>query len=100
MLRVLALRKPAFDYERELGSAAMDADLLREALSETEQHIADGERLIAGQRALAQSAAERKSGYAAEASRLLSLFEQILAVNVAERGRILRELRKLYASRH
>ncbi len=86
------VRKPAFDYERELDSTTMDPDLLREALSETEQHIADGERMIAEQRTLAKEAAERGARYADEANRLLSIFEKSLAVNVAERDRILREL--------
>ncbi len=77
----------------------MDAEPLREALSETEQHIADGERrLIAEQHTLAKDAAERKARYAAEVSRLLLLlFDENLSVNDAERHRI---LRKLYASRH
>ncbi len=103
MSSVLALREPAVDYERELGRAAMDAldtEVLREALSETEQYIADGKRLIAVHCSLAQEAEGRNTGYAEEASKSLALLEKSLAVNIAERDRILRELRKLDASRH
>ncbi len=48
--------------------------------------------MIAEQRTLAKEAAERGARYADEANRLLSIFEKSLAVNVAERDRILREL--------
>ncbi len=79
---------------------ALDTEVLREALSETEQHIADGKRLIAEHCSLAQQAEGRTAGYAEEARKSLSLMEKSLAVNIAERDRILRELRKLDASRH
>ncbi len=71
---------------------ALDAEVLLEALSETEQHIADGKRLIAEHRSLAQQTEGRNAGYAEEASKSLSLLERSLAVNIAERDRILRRL--------
>ncbi len=76
---------------------ALETEVLREALSETEQHIADGKRLIAEHCSLAQQAEGRNAGYAEEASKSLSLMEKSLAVNIAERDRI---LRRLNASRH
>lgn len=71
--------------------SAIDPTVLREHLRLAEQHIAEGERHIARQREIVAQTV--RGGHDSKESRdLLALFEQMQALHVTDRDRLLREL--------
>jgi hypothetical protein len=72
----------------------MDREMLKRHLAQTEEHIATGDKNIARQRdVIAQL--ERDGHDTASARSFLREFEQLQALHIAERERLLRELSEL-----
>ncbi len=66
---------------------------LREDLALAERHVADGERVVARQRAIvAELERDGHDATAAQARQLLAQFEELLALHVGDRDRLRREL--------
>ncbi len=66
---------------------------LREHLALAERHVAEGERVVARQREIvAELERDGHDAAAAQARQLLAQFEELLALHVADRDRLRKEL--------
>jgi hypothetical protein len=70
------------------------SDVLRRNLAKATRHVADSERHVARQRALA-SRLERDGHDATESKKLLTRFEQMLRLHAADRDRLKKALADL-----
>jgi hypothetical protein len=69
----------------------MDRATLQDRLAAAERHVAEAERHVAAQREfLAQL--QREGHDTAQAKRLLEQFEEVLAIHIADRDRLRKEL--------
>ena len=69
----------------------MNREFIERALAQAERHVAEGDVILARQRA-AITAAERIGGDVARFKELLSVFEDSQRVHVADRDRLRKEL--------
>ena len=71
----------------------MERTMLETHLAQAEGHVAQGERHVARQRKLVAKL-ERDGHDTSEPKRLLSQFEEMLVIHIADRDRLLKELRE------
>ena len=75
----------------ELATGAMDRAVWQEHLAQTERHIVEAEKRLARQRELVAEL-EREGRRATAARGRLAAYERLLAMHLADRQRLRREL--------
>jgi arginine repressor len=69
----------------------MDRELLENSLEKAQRHVAKAERHVASQRELVAQL-EREGHDSSQANKLLRQFAELLAIHIADRDRLRKEL--------